>query len=274
MAFQVDDRILIVEDDPIICESIRAVLDYCGFTCATAADAASAMGRLRKGNPDAIVVDLGLPDCDGIELIAAMRHASDVPIIVVSGRTAEADKIAALDSGADDYIQKPCLPGELVARVRAKLRQYRSHPRNQSDTPYEMGPDTECGLSRMERSLLALLVHHQGATVPEDQIIAALWGSASNATGADLRTLVLKLRRKLEELRQPLFVINERGVGYYVSGWGRFPRRRRDEAASTQRAVQVPLLHEHPGAQGTAQAAGSHDDRVAIPLRSGRRERD
>jgi two-component system KDP operon response regulator KdpE len=230
------EHILVVEDDPIISEMLRATLEYSGYTCETATTGASALDRFKTGHPDAIVTDLGLPDCDGIELVSALRELSRIPVLVVSGRSAEADKVAALDHGADDFIQKPFLPGELVARVRAKLRQARLHP--EPPDPYEIDSATEASLSKMERALLALLIQHRGQTIPEHDLITALWGPYRQATGADLRSLVLKVRRRLQEQHHPLFVLNERGVGYYVSGFGRFPRRARDPA--TVEAVADP----------------------------------
>lgn len=223
------EHILVVEDDPLIGEMVRATLEYSGYTCETALTAASALDRFKSAKPDAIVADLGLPDCDGIGLITVLRGLSQIPVIVVSGRGAESDKIAALDCGADDYIEKPFLPAELVARIRAKLRVARPHQQlEEADDPYEIERETDHCLSRMERTLLALLVQHKGATVSEDEIIASLWGPYRKATSADLRSLVLKVRRKLEEQRLPLFVLNERGVGYHVAGFGRFRRRVRE----------------------------------------------
>lgn len=207
------ERILIVEDDPLVGEMMRATLEFCGYGCEIATTAASALDRLRSGSPDAITVDLGLPDGDGLELISVLHGSTDTPVIVVSGRCEEADKVAALDSGADDYIEKPFLPGELVARIRAKLRLRRHDQLEEPDSPYEVDPETEGALSRLERALLALLIKHQGATVSEDEIIVSLWGSEGLAASADLRSLVLKLRRKLQIQRQPLFVLNERGAG-------------------------------------------------------------
>lgn len=233
------ERVLIVEDDPILAEIIRATLEYGGFACEIARTAASAFDRLRSGQPDAITIDLGLPDSDGIELVSALHRTTDIPLIVISGRREEADKIAALDAGADDYIEKPFLPGEFVARVRAKVRLYRTDQVDEAANLYRVDRATEITLSRMERALLALLVKHQGSTVSEGALIASLWGPDDRGTSADLRALVLKLRRKLQLQRHPLFILNERGVGYYVSGFGRFPRRGRDDEAAPETAAPV-----------------------------------
>ena len=218
-------HILVVEDDPIVSEILRATLEYSGYTCETATTAASALDRFRMSHPDAIITDLGLPDSDGIELVSALRGLSRIPVLVLSGRRTEADKIAALDHGADDFIEKPFRPGELVARVRAKLRQARHHQPEQPDDPYRIDAETEAALSRMERALLAILVQNRGATISEERLIASIWGPHRQATSGDLRSLVLKVRRKLQEQHHPLFVLNERGVGYRVSGFGRFQRR-------------------------------------------------
>ena len=217
-------HILVVEDDPIVSEILRATLEYSGYTCETATTAASALDRFRMSHPDAIITDLGLPDSDGIDLVSALRGLSRIPVLVLSGRRTEADKIAALDHGADDYIEKPFRPGELVARVRAKLRQARHH-RAEDPDPYRIDANMEAALSRMERALLAILVQNRGATISEERLLASIWGPHRQATSGDLRSLVLKLRRKLQEQHHPLFVLNERGVGYRVSGFGRFQRR-------------------------------------------------
>jgi len=225
------EHILIVEDEPILCEILRATFEYGGYTCETAATGAAALEHFQKGKPDAVIADLGLPDCDGIEFIAALRGLSRVPVIVVSGRSAEADKIAALDHGADDYVEKPFLPGELVARVRAKLRHHHAGQLEGPASPEQIMRESEIGLSRMERALLSFLVQRQGATASEEEIIATLWEPHCKATSADLRSLVLKVRRKLQVQHQPLFVVNDRGVGYYIArGWDRFPHEARDEA--------------------------------------------
>jgi two-component system KDP operon response regulator KdpE len=221
-----NDRILIVEDDQIQCEMMRAALEWSGFTCETAGSGVSALKQFKNHTLDGVVADLGLPDCDGVELISIIRTSSDVPVIVVSGHSDEADKIAALDHGADDYLVKPFLPGELAARLRAKLRQSRAHPPGSTEH-HETHREDVLRLSRLERALLALLIHRKGETVAEDEIIATIWGSCTHSTSADLRSLVLKLRRKLDEQHQPMFVLNERGVGYYVSSFGQFPIRRR-----------------------------------------------
>ena len=217
-------HILVVEDDPIVSEILKATLEYSGYTCETATTAASALDRFRMGHPDAIITDLGLPDSDGIDLVSAFRGLSRIPVLVLSARRTEADKIAALDHGADDFIEQPFRPGERVARVRAKLRQARLHQAEEPD-PYQIDPATEAAMSRMERALLAILVQNRGATISEERLIASIWGPHRQATSGDLRSLVLKLRRKLQEQHHPLFVLNERGVGYRVSGFGRFQRR-------------------------------------------------
>lgn len=224
MAGHLGHRILVVEDDPIVSEILRATLEYSGFTCEAVTTAASALDRFRSSRPDAIVTDLGLPDRDGMDLVADLRGESQIPVLVLSGRRSEADKIAALDRGADDYIEKPFLPGELVARIRAKLRQAGHQQVVEADDPYRIDSATEASLSRMERALLSVLVQNRGATVSEEKLIATLWGPYRQATSQDLRSLVLKLRRRLQEQHHPLFVFNERGVGYRVSGFGRFPK--------------------------------------------------
>jgi len=219
------EHILVVEPDPIMGESIRAALEYCGYTCESAVTAGAALDCLHRRMPDGIIADPGLPDCDGLELIPLFRVRSQVPIIVLSRRTEEAVKIAALDKGADDYVEKPFDPGELIARLRAKLRLFQNDQLEQSSGVSDSGQAAIVDLSRMERALLAALVNHHGATVSEQALIAAVWGPNAKATDTDLRVLVVKLRQKLDGQKQPLYVLRDAAGGYYVAGWVELPRR-------------------------------------------------
>lgn len=221
------EHILVIEDDPIQSESLRSALEHCGYTCDIVASGAAALDRFRRHEPDAILVDLGLPDCDGVQLISIIRSWSQVPVIVISGRCDQTSKVAALDNGADDFVEKPFNTGELFARIRAKLRVHWGEKLDDANHPFKINLEVELNLTRMERALLSCLIKHQGDTVPEQEIIAAIWGLDSKAADADLHGLVTRLRRKLEMQQQPLFVLNERGIGYYVSGWGRLSRRAR-----------------------------------------------
>lgn len=261
------ERVLIVEDDPILAEIIKATLEYGGYETEIARTAASAFDRLRNSSLDVITVDLGLPDGDGLEVVSAFHRTTDIPLIVISGRREEADKIAALDAGADDYIEKPFLPGELLARIRAKLRLHRTNGLDEPDSPFRVGREAEASLSRLERGLLALLIKHRGATVSEDAIIASLWEADGRGTSADVRSLVLKLRRKLQVQRQPLFVLNEHGVGYYVSAFGRFPRRARSRTQAAQGTSPSAPQDVHRSARGvTAQPSRPSPSETESPF--------
>jgi two-component system KDP operon response regulator KdpE len=235
MLSRVTEHILIIEDEPIIGEMLRATLEYHGYSCEIATNAAWAIERFHNRKPDAVVTDLGLPDTDGVELISVLRRLSQVPIIVVSGRSGEADKIAALDHGADDYIVKPFLPAELVARIRAKLRFYRHDQTEELGAHVKLDPE-DLSLSKMERHLLAFLVQRRGVPVSEPELITAVWGSPKAATSTDLRALILRVRRKLQVQGQPLYVLNQRGVGYYASSFGRLRHR----------AAELPFVAETP----------------------------
>jgi two-component system KDP operon response regulator KdpE len=251
------EHILVVEDDPIVSEILRATLEYSGYTCEAVTTAASALDRFRTSRPDAILTDLALPDSDGMDLVSALRDLSQIPVLVLSGRRSEADKIAALDRGADDYIEKPFLPGELVARIRAKLRQARHHQPVETENPYKIDAATEASLSRMERTLLSALVRHQGATVSEQKLIAGIWGPYRQATNGDLRSLVLKLRRKLQEQHHSLFVFNERGVGYRISGFGRFPRYLGDARSPADEPSSAPPQVLEGGLEDSVRASAA-----------------
>src|SRR5687768_3384990 len=142
-------RILLVEDDPPLLTILQAAMSYGGFKSEAARSGAEAIEAFRNRRFDAVLVDLGLPDLDGTDLLHTLREISDVPILVVSGRDTERDKIDALDRGADDFIPKPFLPGELLARIRSALRRYRSlhgaaeearMPEAELRDPIEIGP--------------------------------------------------------------------------------------------------------------------------------------
>src|SRR5687767_1228904 len=164
-------RVLIVEDDPAILHLLTATLDYGGYASDSATTAVEALSRIGTDAPAAVLLDLGLPDLPGSRLIETIRETSDVPIIVVSGRADEETKIRALDAGADDFVPKPFLPGELLARIRAALRRSPSVSRNGVTT--DAGPFTR---SRQlfpgshEEKLYAFLKERAGSTVSVEEI--------------------------------------------------------------------------------------------------------
>jgi two-component system KDP operon response regulator KdpE len=214
-------EILVVEDDPALLHVLRAALDFGGFSSASATNASDAWRMLSTGDFDAVVMDLGLPDVDGFYLIKQIRDASPVPIIVVSGLTGEADRIRALDCGADDFIAKPFLPGELLARVRAVLRRNARHEPDQGARSALAGPLPRPGsapdldaFSTLEAKLFDLLSRRLDEVVSEAEIVRQVWGDQVERGSNHVRLLVLSLRRKLDEQQSGYAVLNQRGRGY------------------------------------------------------------
>jgi two-component system KDP operon response regulator KdpE len=213
-------RVLIVEDDPAILHLLTATLDYGGYASDSAGTAVEALSRIGSDAPAVVLVDLGLPDLSGSRLIETIRESSDVPIIVVSGRVDEETKIRALDAGADDFVPKPFLPGELLARIRAALRRVKSTSRNGAAPASAPGPFTR---SRQlipgshEEKLYAFLKEHAGSTVSVSDIVAAVWERGMERDEQHVRVLVTTLRRKLKARGEPFEIVNERGRGYRLA---------------------------------------------------------
>jgi two-component system KDP operon response regulator KdpE len=219
-------KILIVDDEPAIRRFLKASLDSAGFQIVAAESAAQAMEALGHEKPDLMVLDLGLPDQDGMDVIRQVRAGSQVPIIVLSVRNDEPGKVAALDLGADDYIVKPFGVEELLARVRAALR-HRLQQQGLGPT-FRLGDlaidflarkvsiaSAEVKLSKREFDLLRLLAEHAGKVMTHRQILAALWGEAHKDDVEYLRVYVRQLRAKLgDDPASPRFIETEPGVGY------------------------------------------------------------
>jgi two-component system KDP operon response regulator KdpE len=218
--------VLVVEDEPPIRALLRHALEPHGFRVVEAADAATGLAQCAQGDPDLVILDLGLPDRDGRELISEVRAWSRVPILVLSGRDSAADKVAALDRGGSDYVVKPFHIQELLARVRALLR---DRPRVREEAAvHRVGPleldlarrrvrlaGTALRLSRKEYELLRLLVMHVGRVVPHKQALSEIWGRGHENDVQYLRVYVAQLREKLgDDPRRPRFIANEQGVGY------------------------------------------------------------
>lgn len=215
-------HLLLVEDDPATLHVLEATLQYGGFGSDVATTALDALQRLSDRTYDAVLLDLGLPDLDGSHLIKTLRTNSDVPIMVVSGRGTEQDKIESLDLGADDFIAKPFLPGELLARIRAVLRrrgpsmalaandvQADQNGAQASDTPTD-----EVRFARLEGRLFNLLEARGDDVVTYDEIVDAIWGREKLRGQSHVRVLVGQLRRKLEAQDSPWKIRSERGAGY------------------------------------------------------------
>jgi two-component system KDP operon response regulator KdpE len=217
-------RALVVEDDPDIRVIVATLLEAEGFRVVQAGTAARAVVEARSHQPDLVIVDLGLPDRDGQQVIREIRGFSPVPILVLSARAAEAEKIAALDGGADDYVTKPFSAGELLARVRAALRR---HVRTDS-TVLRLG-EVEVDLARrearrpggpvrftpLEFRVLDCLVRGRGGVVTQERLMREVWGPDRVADTRSLRAYVKTLREELEvDPSRPRFLLTEPGVGY------------------------------------------------------------
>jgi len=218
-------RILAIDDEPQIRKFLRISLDAQGYEIVEAATAAEGIKRCAAEQPDLIVLDLGLPDMDGLKVIPELRRLTDAPIIVLSVRAGEHDKVMALDAGANDYVTKPFGMDELVARVRVALR---ARPQASSQTSYSHGPLTldlarrrvtlggePLKLSKTEFDLLALLMRHAGMVLTHRQLLREIWGPEHEDDVQYLRVYVGQLRQKLgDDPTTPRFIANEQGVGY------------------------------------------------------------
>jgi two-component system KDP operon response regulator KdpE len=218
-------RILVVDDEKQIRRMLRAALEGYGYDIAEAASGHEGLSQTSVFHPDVIILDLGLPDIDGIEVIERLREWTQVPVIVLSVREHEDDKIKALDVGADDYVTKPFSMGELLARIRAALRR----TAGSEDTPIltfgELSIDIahrnvsvrgeEVKLTPTEYEVLKYLSQQAGRVVTHRQLLKAVWGSNYQEHSQYLRVYVGQLRRKLElDPSQPAYIITEPGVGY------------------------------------------------------------
>jgi two-component system KDP operon response regulator KdpE len=216
--------ILIVDDEPQIHRFLAPALAASGYDTLRAERGDEALRLAAARAPDAILLDLGLPDIDGHEVLAKLRAFSDVPIIILSARDREAEKIAALDAGADDYVEKPFGLGELLARIRTALR-HRLRQDN-ADKPLSVGGLTidalshrvtlhgeVLGLTRREHALLLLLARNRGRVLTHRQILTAIWGPAHTEDVAYLRVYIGQVRRKLGEEFTAL-ITTEPGIGY------------------------------------------------------------
>jgi two-component system alkaline phosphatase synthesis response regulator PhoP len=221
--------ILVVDDEPKIVQLARDYLEHAGFSVVTAGDGASALHAVRARNPDLVVLDLGLPVVDGLEVMRSIRAAGSTPIVVLTARDTELDKLLGLELGADDYVTKPFSPRELVARVRAVLRrsEHAAEPRERIEVG-ELVLDvprlrtTVAGhpveLTATEFSLLATMARAPGRVFTRSQLLDAVHGVAFEAYERAIDAHVKNIRRKLEpDPARPRFVQTVYGVGYRVA---------------------------------------------------------
>lgn len=219
--------ILIIEDEKNICNFIQSVLAPYNYQTATAGTGAAGIRLITSLNPDLVLLDLGLPDMDGLDLIAEVRSWSAIPIMVISARSMEGSKVAALDMGADDYLTKPFGTNELLARIRTALRHSRKatepHPKC-----YQAGEllidferrlvkvkGNEVHLTQIEYKLVSLLAQNAGKVLTYESIITKIWGPYADSDNQILRVNMAHIRRKLEENPgEPKYIFTEIGVGY------------------------------------------------------------
>jgi two-component system KDP operon response regulator KdpE len=220
----VSSVVLIVDDDPAIRQALSAELHAAGYPTLAASDGSEGLATFHASAPDVILTDLAMPRSDGFELISAIRGSSRVPIIVLSVRGADADKVRALDLGADDFVTKPFSMNELLARIRAQLR------RTNSSSAALLAFDDltidierrrvvqggrEIRLTPTEFSLLELLVANAGKPMFISQIIARVWPSSPSTTADTVRVHMSSLRKKIEpDASAPRYIITEPWVGY------------------------------------------------------------
>jgi len=219
--------VLVIEDEPQMRRFIRASLDAHGYQVGEAATAAEALALATSRNPDVILMDLGLPDMDGIDLTRRLREWSRIPVIVISARGREADKVSALDAGADDYLTKPFGVDELLARIRVALRHARQS-QSTDETPVEFGhvridfsrrevtvSDRVIHLTPTEYKMLSLLARNAGRVLTHRQIIREVWGPSYAGQNHHVRVHMAELRKKIEaDPARPKLILTEPGVGY------------------------------------------------------------
>jgi two-component system KDP operon response regulator KdpE len=222
-------RILLVDDEPSLLATIAPLLRAQGYDVATATTGNAALDSVGRQLPQLVIVDLGLPDIDGVEVCRRLREGRALSILVLSARGAEADKVAALDAGADDYVTKPFGPDELLARVRAGLRRASAPStvaglvvRGDITIDFDRRRVTrgaeELKLTPKEFELLLFLAQHAGRVLTHRTILNAIWGPNAVDQPEHLRVLVAALRRKLEpDPAHPKYILTEPWVGYRFS---------------------------------------------------------
>ena len=218
-------RVLVVDDEPKITQLVRDYLERGGFAVTTASDGTSALALARSERPDLVILDLGLPDKDGLDVTRALRRDSTIPLIVLTARAEESDRLVGLELGADDYVTKPFSPKELVARVRAVLRRATAAPADEIlrvgdvtlDIPrrrVSVG-EAQVELTATEFELVATLARHPGRVFTRAQLLDAVRGVAFESYERAIDAHVKNIRRKMEpDPRRPRYLLTAYGVGY------------------------------------------------------------
>ena len=220
--------ILLIEDEPQMQRFLRIVLQGQGYSFIEAQTGQEGLVQAATRSPDIILLDLGLPDIDGLEVTRRLREWSDIPIIVLSAREQEQDKIKALDAGADDYLTKPFGAGELLARIRVAIRHKVMRQAGQGEPVFILDNlrvdmsqrqvflnEQEVHLTPIEYKLLTVLIQNAGKVVTHSQLLKEVWGPSYSKETQYLRVYMTQLRHKLEsDPARPRFLINEPGIGY------------------------------------------------------------
>lgn len=226
-------KILIADDDPQILRALRITLTAKGYEIVTAVDGETAIAAAINEQPELVLLDLGMPGLDGIQVIHAIRGWSRAPILVVSGRAGAADKIEALDAGADDYVTKPFSVGEMLARIRALTRR---GPQDESAPTARLGPvtidlashsavratdsgDRQIRFTPTEWQVIEILIRNAGKLVTRQTLLTSIWGTEHAEDTGYLRLYVSQLRKKIEtDPAHPSFILTEPGMGYRLAG--------------------------------------------------------
>ena len=218
-------RVLVIDDEPSILRALRINLTARNYEVSTACDGTSGLAAISRERPDAVILDLGLPDMDGTQVIHGVRGWSATPIIVLSVWGAEHQKVAALDAGADDYVTKPFGMDELLARLRAAVRRAVPAPDEPVVATQDFTVDlaakrvtkdgADVRLTPTEWQLLEILVRNRGRLITQKQLLRDVWGPSYGSESNYLRVYVAQLRRKLEpEPSRPRYLLTEPGMGY------------------------------------------------------------
>jgi two-component system KDP operon response regulator KdpE len=234
-------HVLVIDDDPALLRALRVALNAAGHQVVTASDGQKGLAQAARSSPEVIVLDLGLPDIDGLEVCRRIRSWSRVPIIVLSATHDEDRKVAALDGGADDYVTKPFGMAELEARIRAALRHRQAHLAEQSSEAIVVGPleldlnrrvasvaQTAVELTSKEFDVLAFLAANAGKLCTHQMILTAVWGTGYSSEAQYLHAYVHRLRQKLGDIAG-LSIKTAPGIGYVLAETRAEPSVRRED---------------------------------------------